>query len=278
MRSVKRFPFMVVMVVLALIAVACGSTAAPAAPDAAAPTAAPAAPAAAATAAPAAPAASDKPVTLVYWVTPEIKDVAGMEEQTKEFGDYEKIQAAEYMKLHPNVTIEVQSLSAEDLTKKVTAAIASGTPPDLLKDYVGRTSGYAYQGLLEDFLPALPKEELDDYDPGFIKMYTINGQLHGLPLYAWTVHLVVNRAIWEEAGKADLLPAEGEGSWTYDEFLSRPCRRWPSRARCGPGGGSSPPSRATTATMASSGARARSSTTPATTARWLPTRPRASRA
>ena len=80
----------------------------------------------------AAPAASDKPVSLVYWVTPEIKDVAGMEDQTKEFGDYEKIQAAEYMKLHPNITIDVQSLSAEDLTKKVTAAIASGTPPDLL--------------------------------------------------------------------------------------------------------------------------------------------------
>lgn len=243
MRSAKRFSLILLLTLFAIIIAACGAPAAPAAaPTAAVAVAATAAPAEAApTAAPAeaaaptaaAPPASDKPINLVYWVTPEIKDVVGMEDTTKEFGDYEKIQAAEYMKLHPNIVIDVQSLSAEDLTKKVTAAIASGTPPDLLKDYVGRTSGYAYQGLLEDFLPVLPKQELDDYDPSYIKMYTINGQLHGLPLYAWTVHLVVNRAIWESAGKADLLPKEGEGSWTYTQFtaamqaVAQPGKVWP---------------------------------------------------
>lgn len=170
---------------------------------------------------------------IVYWVTPEIKDVEGLEEQTREYGDYEKIQAAEYMKLHPEVEIEVQPLAAEELTKKVTASIAAGSSPDLLKDFLGRTAGYAHQGLLEDFQPVLPQEELEDYDPFYRKLYTVNGQLHGLPIYAWTIAVFVNRAIWEAEGKADLLPPEGKGDWTYDQFLTamravaKPDRVWP---------------------------------------------------
>lgn len=170
---------------------------------------------------------------IVYWVTPEIKDVAGQEEQTREYGDYEKLQAAEYMKAHPDVEIEVQSLASEELTKKVGTAIASGTQPDLLKDFLGRTAGYARRGLLEDFKPVLPKEDYEDYDPFYRELYTIDGQFHGLPIYAWTVAVFMNRALWEAEGKADLLPDLDKGSWTYDEFLTamravaKPDKVWP---------------------------------------------------
>jgi ABC-type glycerol-3-phosphate transport system substrate-binding protein len=174
-----------------------------------------------------------KSIHLTYWVGTEIKEVAGLESQTQEYGDYAKIQAAEYEKQHPDVSIEVQGLVPEDLTKKVTAAIAAGTPPDLLMDYLGRTSGYAYQDLLEDFHPALPRAELEDYDPDLIRLYTIKGKLHGLPTISFTVHIVANRAIWEKAGKANLLPKEDDGSWTYDQFLTamravaQPNKLWP---------------------------------------------------
>jgi multiple sugar transport system substrate-binding protein len=172
-------------------------------------------------------------VRLVCWVTPEVKQVEGMKDRTAEFGDYEKIQAAEYMQAHPDVEIEVQSLASEDLTRKVTTAIAAGNPPDILKDFLGRTAGYAHQDLLEDFLPGLPPDELNDYEPFYRKLYTVNGQLHGLPCYAWAIHVVANRAVWEAAGKADLLPREGDGSWTYDQFMAamravaRPNKVWP---------------------------------------------------
>ncbi len=159
-------------------------------------------------------------IRLTYWVTPEVKDLAGMEAQTPEFGDYEKIQAAEYTKDHPEVEIEVQALASEELTKKVTTAIASGSPPDVLKDYLGRTSGYAHQDLLEDFTSVVSAADRKDYDPFYLEQYTINGKLHGLPTYAWLAHMAVNRAIWEAAGKADLLPKEADGSWTYDQFLT----------------------------------------------------------
>lgn len=173
-------------------------------------------------------------IRLTYWVTPEVKEVPGMEAQTPEFGDYERLLVKQYLEKHPDVEIEVQALASEELTKKVTTSIASGSPPDLLKDYLGRTSGYAYQDLLEDFSQALPDEEKADYDPFYLDLYTINGKLHGLPVYAWATHVILNRAAWESAGKADLLPAEnGNGDWTYDQFLAamravaKPGKVWP---------------------------------------------------
>lgn len=173
-------------------------------------------------------------IRLTYWVPPEVKDVEGQEETTKEYGDYERSQAREYMQSHPEVEIEVQALASEELTKKVTTAIASGAPPDLLRDFLGRTSGYAYQGLLEDFGPVLSAEEKADYDPYYLKLYTINGQLHGLPSYVWATHVIANRAVWEREGKANLLPPEdGDGDWTFDQFLTamrgiaKPGKRWP---------------------------------------------------
>ncbi len=157
---------------------------------------------------------------IVYWVTPEVKGVKGMEDRTAEYGDFEKLQAEEYMKAHPDVSIEVQSLSSEDLVKKVRTSIASGSPPDVLKDFLGRTAGYAHEDLVEDLAADLSAEEKKDYDPFFTELYTVKGKLHALPMYAWAGHIVANRAVWEAAGKADLLPKEDDGSWTFEQFLA----------------------------------------------------------
>src|SRR5699024_4684203 len=144
--------------------------------------------------------------------------VEGFEDETANFGDWEKIQAEKFMEEHPHVTIEVQALTWEDLGTRVPVAIAGGTPPDLLRDYLGRTSQYAHEGVVESFDDLIPQEELDDYLETYVDMYTINGELHALPQYAWASSMPFNRAIWEEAGKADLLPEDGQVTWTFDEF------------------------------------------------------------
>lgn len=173
-----------------------------------------------------------EPVTLVYWSDPRFTLVKGKEDITQVVGDYEILLAEEFMKMHPNVTIEVEALKWEDLSTKVTAAIAAGSPPDVLKDYLGRTSGYAWQGLLEPLENALPQEELDDYLPDLIDQYTIDGHLHGLPLFYWITAMAGNKAIWDEAGATDLLPLD-DGEWTFDEFeaalkaVQKPDELWP---------------------------------------------------
>ncbi|MGV3724937.1 MAG: ABC transporter substrate-binding protein, partial [Actinomycetota bacterium] len=173
-------------------------------------------------------------IRLTYWAPSEVKDVEGLEASTGEYGDWERTQAREYMASHPDVEIDAQALASEEMTKKVTTSIASGAPPDVLRDFLGRTSGYAYQDLLEDFTPTLTAEEKADYDPYYLKLYTLNGRLHGLPGYVWATHVIANRALWEQAGKAELLPPEGgNGEWTVDQFLNAmravavPGKRWP---------------------------------------------------
>jgi len=172
------------------------------------------------------------PVTLVYWSDPRFTLVKGKEDVTQVVGDYEMLLAEQFMEMHPNVTIEVEALDWADLTTKVTAAIAAGSPPDVLKDYLGRTSGYAWQGLLEPLEEVLPQEELDDYYPDLIAQYTIDGHLHGLPLFYWITSMAGNKAIWDAAGATDLLPLD-DGEWTFDEFeaalkaVQKPDELWP---------------------------------------------------
>lgn len=160
----------------------------------------------------------EKEITITYWVDPRFQFVKGLEDQTKDFGDWEKLQAEEFMKLHPNVKIEVQALTWDDLGKKVPASIAAGTQPDILRDYLGRTAMYAQQGVLENLEELVPKEELDDYIPGYLEQYTINGHLHALPSYAWAAGLVVNKQLWKEVGQEHLLPTPDDPYWTIEEF------------------------------------------------------------
>lgn len=161
--------------------------------------------------------ASPKEIKLKYWVDPRLRQIEGMEEITSLPGDYERIQAQEFMKMYPNVSIEVEVIPFEDLAVRIPAAIASGAAPDLLRDYLGRTAQYWHQGVLEPLDDLIPQEEKEDYLPGFLDMYTVDGHIHALPMYAWVGHLVANKKIWEENEVAGLLPTD-ELAWTVQEF------------------------------------------------------------
>lgn len=162
--------------------------------------------------------AEKKDITIHFWADPRFKLIQGIEEQTKEYGDWEKLQAAEFMKLHPNVKVEVQVLTWDDLGKKVPVSITSKTNPDILRDYLGRTSQYAHQGVLENLENLVAKDELDDYIPSYLEQYTINGHLHALPSFAWAYGLVLNKELWKEKGKENMLPTGDNPYWTIDEF------------------------------------------------------------
>ena len=119
------------------------------------------------------PAMAEEPVTLRFWTEPRFRNIAGMEDKTSLPGEWEMIQAQEFMKLYPHVTIEVEVIPFEDLTVRVPAAIAAGGAPDILKDYLGRTAQYWHEGVLEP-LNLIPKTNFD-YLPSLVEMYTWMG-------------------------------------------------------------------------------------------------------
>jgi ABC-type glycerol-3-phosphate transport system substrate-binding protein len=157
-------------------------------------------------------------VTIEWWTDPAFV-TAPRCETCKNPGDFEKQAIDEYVKANPNVTVNLQVLDWGDLPKKVPAAIAGGSPPDILKDYLGRTSGYAYEeGVLVDMNKVLPKEVIDDVLPGLLDLYNINGILHAFPTYFWEQHLLYNKALLVKAGiPEEEMPRE---DWTFDDMYN----------------------------------------------------------
>lgn len=157
-------------------------------------------------------------VTITYWVDPRFSYVEGYP-GTQFPGDFEMIQAKKFMEMHPNVEIKVEVIPWADLSVRIPAAIAAGSPPDILRDYLGRTSVYAKEGLLEPVNEVLPQAFIDRIDPSFRELYTIDGELHAIPLYAWAATAVANRALWAAIGQEELIDRAVErGSWTFEEF------------------------------------------------------------
>jgi multiple sugar transport system substrate-binding protein len=157
-------------------------------------------------------------VTIEWWTDPAF-NTAPRCETCKNPGDFEKQAIAEYVKDNPNVTVNVQVLDWGDLPKKVPAAIAGGAPPDILKDYLGRTSGYAYEpGVVVDMNKVLPKEVIDDILPGLRDQYNINGILHAFPTYFWEQHMIYNKALLQ---KANIPESEWpRDDWTFDDMYN----------------------------------------------------------
>src|SRR6266545_497902 len=190
-----------------------GATAAPAAPAAEA-TTAPAAPAAEATTAPAAPAAEattapaasgdQVTVTWGFWGSPEEK------------ASHEKV-AAEFMKTHPNIKIEIWHQPWDDYFTKLKTLWASGDSkqiPDVL--FLWPTPSYAATGVLEDLDPYIQKNnyDLNDYWPSLLESAKLDGKVYGLPRDSGLEVLYYNKAIFDEAKVA--YPTD---KWTWDDLL-----------------------------------------------------------
>jgi len=192
------------------------ATSAPAAAPTAAPAAASevtAAPAAEPTAAPAtgseataAPAAGGEAVTVTwgFWGSPEEK------------ASHEKV-AAEFMKTHPNIKIEVWHQPWDDYFTKLKTLWASGDAtqiPDVL--FLSPIPDYAATGVLEDLTPYIQKNnyDLNDYWPNLLESAKYQDKVYGLPRDSGLEVLYYNKAIFDEAKVS--YPTD---SWTWDDLL-----------------------------------------------------------
>jgi multiple sugar transport system substrate-binding protein len=185
---------------------AAAATAAPAAEPTAAPVAQPTAAPAAGGEATAAPAAGGEAVTLTwgFWGSPEEK------------ASHEKV-AAEFMKTHPNIKIEVWHQPWDDYFTKLQTLWASGdtaTIPDVV--FLFPVPTYAANGVLEDLTPYIQKDnyDLNDYWPALLESATYQDKVYGFPRDIGLEVLYYNKAIFDEAQVA--YPTD---SWTWDDFL-----------------------------------------------------------
>ncbi len=176
-------------------------------------------------------------IIIEYWHQPLVTSVPGLEELTQEPGDFERYLAREFMRQHPDIVIRTQCLSWEDLPRKVPISVLGGRAPDVLMDYIGRTSGYWYQGVLEPVDDVLAGQA-EDFQQKFIDAFRLEGsgkqrRLHAVPLCGWVQLLAINRAAWDKSGMGHLLPTSDDPRWTWSQFeaalaaVAKPGQRWP---------------------------------------------------
>jgi multiple sugar transport system substrate-binding protein len=133
--------------------------------------------------------ASNKPVTLSVWVGWSAREL-------KVF----KSVAAEYGKLHPNVTVNVIGGINDN---KIVAAIRAGNAPDVVSSFNSYNVGvYCGTGGWIDLHPYLEKDGISTSDfPAATNYYTqYDGKKCALPLLADTYGLYYNTELFKKAG------------------------------------------------------------------------------
>ncbi len=111
-------------------------------------------------------------------------------------------------------TVDVQVQEWDGITTKITTALATDTPPDVLDVGNTQVASYAANGGLLDLT-----DEADDiadgqtWLDGLVEPATIDGSLYGIPGFAGARAVIYNKAIWEAAGVT-------EEPTTYEELTA----------------------------------------------------------
>lgn len=116
-----------------------------------------------------------------------------------EFWPREQIQPVldDFKKLHPEITVDVQQLTWSDGPQKITAAVASGTVPDLCELGSTQFAQYASAGALKDITP-LADSLRDQYRAW--DMVTYQQRVFGLPWVVGSRALYYNKVLFARAG------------------------------------------------------------------------------
>jgi raffinose/stachyose/melibiose transport system substrate-binding protein len=127
---------------------------------------------------------------------------------------YFKDAVSSYMDQHPNVTIEMENVSDQEIKDKLSVMASSGTMPDIFFSWSGEyVKKYARSGLALDLTSYL-EEDTDwksSFLPAFLNNSTFDGHTYGIPYRSSVIYMLYNKSIFTELG---LQVPE-----TYDKFL-----------------------------------------------------------
>jgi multiple sugar transport system substrate-binding protein len=210
---VKRYLFVSCLLLVGLLAAACGAAtnaSGPSAPAASSPGVATAGPTTPIPGSAGASTAGGPAVTLQFWHGQSQSQQTALNDLINKFNAS-----------HPNIkVVPTYQGTYSDIYKKVTAAIAGGSPPDLAVAYPNDVANYLKSGaviplddLMKDPLIGFSAADLQDVYPSFIDHYPqANNQVYSLAFMRSLEVMYYN---------ADLLKAVGfsQPPATWDDFM-----------------------------------------------------------
>ena len=129
--------------------------------------------------------------------------------------DLVKQVANDYMKAHPDVTIDVLGYDPATYDTKLLSDIAAGTLPDIFVSADVFTKPFFDDGLTADLKPYMDKTgpKIEDFDQNFITLAEYEGKVGFLPRAADVVVLYYNKTKFDAAGVS--YPTD---EWTLDDL------------------------------------------------------------
>jgi multiple sugar transport system permease protein len=136
------------------------------------------------------------------------------------WGDAEEIRleeevAAEFMRRHPHIEVQIESIPV-NYKEKILTYIASGEPPDVfLLDSV-IIPALLNKGILLDLKPFVDslRLDLDAYFPNVLSIFAKGEKLYALPKDFTPIVMYYNQTLFDRAGLG-----YPQNDWTWDEFL-----------------------------------------------------------
>ena len=123
---------------------------------------------------------------------------------------------AAFQEVHPNITIEIQSVPQEEMFDKFLAQIAANNTPDtaLLSDWmIGALAQNDGLFPLNDYIAKSTIIDVDDYVPAYLQPSLVGDVQYGLPFAGETTMLFYRTDRFEEAGLDPNKPPQ-----TWEEF------------------------------------------------------------
>lgn len=106
---------------------------------------------------------------------------------------------------HPDVKVTVEVQQWDNITTKLTTALASGNGPDIVEMGNTQTPLQTYSGGLLDI--TADKDSFEDSDTwlaGLLEPSMFDGRLYATPMYGGTKVVMYNKQMFQEAGITDL--------------------------------------------------------------------------
>jgi multiple sugar transport system substrate-binding protein len=123
----------------------------------------------------------------------------------------------EYTKANPNVTIEYQAVTFDQLLTKISTSRAAGTAPDIIHIYNLWMPDFVKGGALATPPADVVEDIKANYSPGSIQAVTVKDQIWGYPTEINTWQLVYNKKMFADAGLS-------EPPKTLDELKDHACK------------------------------------------------------
>ncbi|MBP7634084.1 extracellular solute-binding protein [Candidatus Ozemobacteraceae bacterium] len=114
---------------------------------------------------------------------------------------------------NPSIRVKLTEMTWNRGDEKLKIAAMGGRYPDIAPGTVPLL--FIREGLIEPMDAYLEPGDREDYLPGALEAYTVDGKLYGWPWYMGGQLLYVNRSVFASAG----VELPGDGRWTPERFV-----------------------------------------------------------